>query len=81
MAIPYMELIRPYRKLSERIAWHTPWGMCCAGLVFISKCLKRNCTMYNDASEEFEKYVKVFKSSERKISYLAPLEYVSFEQR
>jgi hypothetical protein len=34
----------------------------------------------NDPSEEFEKYVQVFKSSERKISYLAPLEYVSFEQ-
>ncbi len=34
----------------------------------------------NDPSEEFENYVQVFKNSERKISYLAPLEYVSFEQ-
>ena len=34
----------------------------------------------NDPSEEFEKYVQVFKSSEKKITYLAPLEYVSFRQ-
>jgi hypothetical protein len=34
----------------------------------------------NDPSEEFERYMQVFKRPERKISYLALLEYVSFEQ-
>lgn len=34
----------------------------------------------HDPLEEFEKYLQVFRSSERKIIYLAPLEYVSFEQ-
>ena len=34
----------------------------------------------HDPSEEFEKYVQVFRNSERKISYLALLEYVSFER-
>ncbi len=34
----------------------------------------------NNPSEEFEMYFHILNSSESKISYLAPLEYVSFEQ-
>ena len=54
-----------------------PWEMYCAESGFYINILEKK---LNDPSEEFEKYVHAFKSSERKISYLALLEYVSFEQ-
>jgi len=58
-------------------AWRHAIGNILRRSGFYIKMLEKR---LNNLSEEFENYVQVFKSSERKISYLAPLEYVSFEQ-
>ncbi len=61
-------------------AWHRAVGNVLRRSGFYINILEKKLHDAHDVSEEFEKYVQVFKSPERKISYLAPLEYVSFEQ-
>ncbi|AEB10004.1 HEPN domain-containing protein [Desulfobacca acetoxidans] len=58
-------------------AWRRAVGNVLRRSGFYIYILEKN---LHDPSEEFEKYVHVFKSPKKKISYLGLLEYVSFEQ-
>ena len=72
-----MTLISTIWATHYESAWRHAVGNVLRRSGFYIKMLEKK---LHDPSEEFEKYVRVFKSSERKISYLALLEYVSFEQ-
>lgn len=61
-------------------AWQRAVGNVLRRSGYYINILEKKLHDVHDVSAEFEKYIHAFRSSERKISYLALLEYVSFEQ-
>jgi hypothetical protein len=61
-------------------AWQRAVGNVLRRSGYYINILEKKLHDVHDISEEFEKYVHVFKSPEKKITYLALLEYVSFKQ-
>jgi hypothetical protein len=72
-----MTLISTIWSTHYESAWRYAVGNVLRRSGFYIKVMKKK---LHDPSEQFEEYVQVFKDSEKKISYLALLEYVDFSQ-